>query len=248
MTTQSLRWTPPRRRRGFTAIELTAVASIIAILALILVPILRGRLANARVVATNDDMRSIEIAMMLANAENQLFFRLSDLDNPQNEVPLALWNQPLDPVTNSNVFAAMSATWNGPYMTYNDGRFVTLAQLDASFPLMRRVEGGAGSGPILLLNQSGLTDPLTSLLRDELGQRHPVDQWQSPFLFFAPEPFGANAGSIAVTTESFFAVAAVYSLGPDRLPGDLQNPQAQHFFRESGVLGNPNSDDLIRIF
>jgi type II secretory pathway pseudopilin PulG len=234
-----------KRRLGFTAIELTAVASIIALLALILVPILRGRLANARFTATQDDMRSIEIAQMLANAENSAFFRLSDLDNPQNEIPMALWNIPLDPVNDINIFTAFAESWNGPYITYNNTRFITLAQLTVGWPELVRVNGGPGNGPILVLQQ-GVVDPITLLPRDELGQRHPIDAWNAPFIFFAPEPFGPLAGNIAIGQESNFSVAVVYSLGPNRRAGDLLNPTAVHYFRESGVLGT--GDDLTRIF
>ena len=58
-----------RRRRGFTAIEVSAVATIIAILALILIPIMRGRVDEAKRVAATEDMSGIEKAETLAFAD-----------------------------------------------------------------------------------------------------------------------------------------------------------------------------------
>ena len=45
-----------RCRRGVTAVEMIAVVTIIAILALTLIPILRGRVAHSRVVAAREEM------------------------------------------------------------------------------------------------------------------------------------------------------------------------------------------------
>jgi hypothetical protein len=50
-------------------IAVIAVASIIALLALIVVPVVRNRVASARIVSTQDDMRGIEIAQVIANGD-----------------------------------------------------------------------------------------------------------------------------------------------------------------------------------
>ena len=69
-----------RHNRGFTAIEVSAVATIIAILALILIPIVRNRVAEARLVAAQDDMASIEKAQSIAYGFTGKYFGLMGLE------------------------------------------------------------------------------------------------------------------------------------------------------------------------
>src|SRR5689334_11618569 len=75
---------PGTRRAGFTAIEISAVATIIAIMALILIPIVRNRVEEARKVAAQDDMAGIEKAESLAYGYSNFYFRLQDLSRPES--------------------------------------------------------------------------------------------------------------------------------------------------------------------
>lgn len=251
---------PVRRRRGFTAIELTAVASIIALLALILLPIVRKRVAQTRFVAASDDMRTIEVAETFASADTGHYVRLIDLDNGPLDattgndltVPRAFWNEPVP----AAVFQAFRDTWDGPYTTFNKGKFQTLNLLAAARPELFRgfpaAPAGiplADDGPILILTfptaQQG--NDFASILESA----YPIDPWGSPYIFFGNSPIGANGGTIAITNESNFSTATVYSLGPDGLPGDgnVTAPTATDsrlYFRETGVLGG--GDDLVRRF
>lgn len=258
---------PRRRRLGFTAIELTAVASIIAILALILMPIVRKRVAQTRLVAAEDDMRTIEIAETLANADTGFFFRLSDLNNPSvietllqadpegaiRTVPNGYWNQPITNFFNNTNFdqAALSQivqNWKGPYTSFNNTKSELLAVLLTTQPEMFRTFPGSGpgsnDGPILVLT-GGSSQEDDDLLRDE---ETPIDPWGNPYLFFGPNRVGRNAGTIALNQneETDFGVSIVYSLGPNGLPGNLVNPTSRQFFRDAGTLGL--GDDLSRTF
>lgn len=259
-----------RRWRGFTAIELTAVASIIALLALILLPIVRKRVAQTRITAASDDMRTIEVAETFAHADTGHYFRLIDLDNgpydstkgDDGEVPRAYWNEPVPDVN----FQALRDTWGGPYTQFNNTKFVFVGDLINARPeLFRGLPTApaplADDGPILIINfpqpqptggHQGNDFSGTLTTRAQERSRYPVDPWGSPYIFFGDGPIGASGGTIAVTPpESNFSVATVYSLGPDGLPGDgaltaANAANSAFYFREAGVLGN--GDDLVRRF
>lgn len=170
--TKRTRPAPAPARRGFTAIELTAVATIITILALILLPIVRNRVDQARVVAAEDDMRTIEIAQVLARADTGHFFRISDLDNPiadpediqdavddgdeaeldsvLGQLPTAYWNRPiplfaLDGTETSFDIRGhpLVSMWKGPYTRFSTTKFETLETLVTLAPqLFRSVDIG----------------------------------------------------------------------------------------------------------
>lgn len=258
-----------RDRWGFTAIELAAVASIIAILALILIPIVRQRIRSSRVTAALDDMRTIEIAETFARADTGQYFRLMDLDNgPFDDtalnpldgdrlVPRAYWNKPISPVT----FPSVVQTWNGPYTTFNVSKFeridILLVQRAEMFRILTNPGNpstgtpptGVGTGPILVLQFGNLLLGDDSLLLNE--SLHPMDPWGGPYIFFGDGPIGPNGGPIAINLESNFSIAQVYSMGPDGVPGDadlvgFDPSDPANYFRETGALGT--GDDLVRRF
>jgi type II secretory pathway pseudopilin PulG len=248
---------PIRRRRAFTAIELTAVASIIALLALILLPIVRKRVAQSRLTAAQDDMRTIEIAQTFARADTGHYVRLIDLDNGPNDpgvsdlaVPRGYWNEPIP----AGSFQPFRDTWDGPYTTFNDTKAISISELLVTRPELFRglpssPAAGADDGPILVLTFG--TAALGNDFADPTTNRHPVDPWGSPYIFFGDSPIGPNGGTIAISTESNFSTATVYSLGPDGRPGDGSNPaidptDSANYFRETGVLGT--GDDITRRF
>ncbi len=230
-------------RFGFTAVELTAVASIIAILSLILMPIVRKRVAESRLVAAADDMRTIQIAQSLALADTGQYFRLADLDNPSTTAggtPLAFWNRP----TTLIEFDILGRTWNGPYTTFSQTKFESLSVLLASSQSMifRVVNasdivqsGVLVRGPIMILDLGSGPE----------NQDTPIDPWGSPYIFFG-DTVNGNVANLALTTESNFGIAIVYSLGPDGIPGNGPGADSIEYFRESGALGE--GDDLSRTF
>jgi type II secretory pathway pseudopilin PulG len=259
---------------------LAAVASIIAILSLILVPIVRGRLEVARFTAAIDDLRTIEIAQTLANADTGFFYRLCDLDNPAADletfndptstlaeratamrpVPNGTWNTPFTPAEQSRggQIGRIGATWNGPYTTFNNTKFLPLTTLAGlaghlfrqvnidSFPATNIL--GTGPMPIYRSTAAANTDPFL----DDFAnlENHPIDPWGSAYLFFGPGRMGIAAGSTEVNpplnNESNFGTAVAYSLGPDGRPGNIATTNPLAFFRETGILGT--EDDITRIF
>lgn len=247
-----------RRRRGFTAIELTAVASIIALLALILLPIVRKRVAQTRLTAAQDDMRTLEIAQTFARADTGHYVRLLDLDNGPNDaaagddgaVPRAYWNEPIPTVN----FASFRETWDGPYTTFNQGKSLPINELVNARPELFRglpsnPVAGADDGPILILTFTGAGQG--NDFADITASEYPIDPWGAPYIFFGDGPIGPNGGTIAISNESNFSTAVIYSLGPDGRPGDgtiatVDPTDSRNYFRETGVLGE--GDDIVRRF
>lgn len=274
---------PDRSRRGFTAIELTAVATIITILALILLPIIRNRVDQARLVAAEDDMRTIEIAEVLARADTGQFYRISDLDNPLadpddlqvaidsgNEtqldpfigrLPAAYWNRPipnfaLDGTETSFdiITEPIVSMWQGPYTRFSNTKFQLLQTLLTARPtLFRSYDVGTGAnlalnatnglgGPILIIRNT-LNDEQDDFVRQETTA---IDPWGAPYIFFGAERVQTNLPVGIAGNESNFGIAAVFSLGPDGLPGDGGLDDETIYYREQGVIGE--GDDLARTF
>lgn len=279
-----------RARRGFTAIELTAVATIITILALILLPIVRKRVDQARLVAAEDDMRTIEIAQVLARADTGEFYRISDLDNPavdpedladavasgletrmdalMGQLPSAYWNRPIPGFALNGTETSFDirthplvAKWTGPYTRFSNTKFQTLESLVSARPTMFRsvdigidpaadlafggstagVAHGEG-GPILIVRNT------TNDLQDDAADNETtaIDPWGAPYVFFGAERVATNLPVGISGNESNFGIAAVFSLGPDGLPGDGGADNETLYYREQGLIGT--GDDIARTF
>jgi len=232
---------------GFTAIEIAMVATVIAILALIILPLFRKRTEDAKLVAARDDMRSLRAALILANADTDWWFRLQDLDNtteynsppihPELEVPQAIWNRRLSPAERQAL--ATEERWTGPYASFS--RFVYLAQINWDYPQLppeyqlTYVDKrylfhlpGSNGGPILHL---GPPD-------DSRYDKIPVDPWGNPYLFFGPGKLDMPAA------ETEYSDAVIYSLGPNGVPGNITSGATNYinYLRETGILGT--GDDL----
>lgn len=213
----------PSRSLGFTAIELTAVAAIIALLALVLIPIVRKRVDESRFVAAADDMKTIETAQVLANADVGKYFRLCDLDNGPADadilktstnttdleramasVPRAYWNE-----VNSLIFGTTGGSakgtqvvlqWKGPYTTFNKSKYVLVSGLRPT--MIRKVStagtsnSGAEDGPILVLDGTADADKDSPPFTSQEKQEevHPIDPWGSPYLFFGPGRINTPTG------------------------------------------------------
>jgi prepilin-type N-terminal cleavage/methylation domain-containing protein len=239
-------------RRGFTAIEMAMVATVIAILALIVMPLFRNRVEEAKLAAAKADLESLMKSEILAQADTSFFFRLEDLDNVINndpaivpaagitiETPPVIFYPPYtkDPrsltLDEWHNLAGTKSTpkFKGPYCTFTHTAPYSEALVDYPY-LFRSVN--SGYSPIRDLRQGGYRpagDP--GVFSDAPNNRIPVDPWGNPYLFFPP------------TEETSYNYSAIYSLGPDGLPGDAGNGMgitAASYLRETGVLGT--GDDL----
>lgn len=170
---------PGAASRGFSAIEVTAVAAIIFTLALILVPIVNKRVDESKRVSAEDDMAAIEKAEQLAFGYTGHYFRLHDLVRPQpdevekrpdtngvtiglGKVPPAFWNRPASTAERTTLMTQ----WTGPYLPpFNVQRSLSLAQLGLNRPdLINTNQAGLptgytgitpGGGPIFLFVDDG---------------------------------------------------------------------------------------------
>lgn len=269
---------PPTRPalQGFTAIEIAAVAAIIAILTLIMVPIVRNRVAESKIVAAQDDMHTIEKAQSMAFGYTDFYFRLFDLVRPESnqdptltadqrdrewrKLPPATWNRIVP--FQSGPYQRLVENWKGPFMSVQNSLTVR-EMFNAGFDYLFRFNDGTGvGGPILLyvdgtwdegVNNEWLRNSADAL--DRLP--YPVDPWGNPYLFFGAGE--ANPPNDIVSRfpdgeEVDYSTALVVSLGPDGLPGNPDGKPANYetdpvtYYRESGILGEPGSDDLVREF
>lgn len=238
---------------GFTAIEIAMVATVIALLAMIVLPLFRKRTDEAKLVAAQDDMRGLRDALILANADSEKWFRLQDLDNTQQynepaqnpdlEVPLCTWNIPLTPA--ERLALATEERWVGPYASVS--RIVYLGEINLNFPLPPEIAATAKyvPKPYLFRTYGGASNegPILTLPGEDVGlDKIPVDPWGNPYIFFGPGTLGERS------TETDYSNAVIYSLGPNGAPGDLTAGITNSFYytREAGILGS--YDDLSVTF
>jgi len=237
------------RRRGFTAAELSAVAAIIAILALIVIPIFRDRVDEARRVGTLDDMQGLAKALLLANADVSFYPRLNDLDNGPQYTPTAVRPEIEVPLGDNNSRftdarrVGLQTQWKGPYAAFQN--HLTLGQLE----FLRDDYLSVNFGPIRIFGTLPLGNG--SNLNDSTIDRYPTDHYGSPYIFFAPGTYVATIGS-PTGNESSFSNGVIYSLGPDASigvglgPSGNPDPLTNPGRRENGSLGT--GDDLTYIF
>jgi prepilin-type N-terminal cleavage/methylation domain-containing protein len=239
-------------RRGFTAIEITMVATIIAIIALLILPLFRSRTDDAKVAAVRDELDSIVKAAVLANADTGHWFRLCDMDNtqlntvdtcpgapldPGTEIPIAYWNQTI--TCNQRDMLSTAQSWQGPYLAFKK-----------TIPLQTLINDNhpalwSNGGPLFYIGGAGAAVDGTIGAGDASDDRYPVDPWGAPYIFFGPGKLGHNPAS-----ESDFGNGVVYSLGENGIPGgdDLLSATitGSDFTRETGIIGT--GDDWKFIF
>jgi type II secretory pathway pseudopilin PulG len=217
--------TEAQSSRGFTAVEIAMVATVIAIFALIALPIFRNRVEEAKLAAARADLASLMKASILAKADTGFHVRLEDLDNTENNIPTGDPNgiiletppfvYPVGPaslrqsLTLAQIqnFAgpATAPKFRGPYITFQ--RFTTYGQLQSS-----------ALGGVLLQSFTGnRLSPIQDVppgqaqgpgLFDSVNNRIPIDPWGNPYLFFP------------ATGETGYSNSVIYSMGPNGLPGD----------------------------
>ncbi|MGI8906588.1 MAG: prepilin-type N-terminal cleavage/methylation domain-containing protein [Candidatus Sumerlaeaceae bacterium] len=232
-------------QRGFTAIEIAMVATVIAIFALIVLPIFRNRVEEAKLAAARADLVSMMKALTLEQADTGAFVRLEDLDNTSFNLPTtppAIGITIETPIftypTNHDVyqrrsldddgwrkFAGSKTTpkWKGPYISFQNYIGYDEALNNTSMiPIMRsRATSDNLDRPIQDIPQSGGNGgpPTDAQLFDSQDpanpNRIPVDPWGTPYLFYPPDN-----GSFQ-RTETGYGESWLVSLGPDGFPGDL---------------------------
>lgn len=227
------------------------VATVIAILALLILPIYRERVEKARETAALDELASLAKAILLVNADVNIYPRLNDLDNgPQispagaidvaNEPPVASWNATLETAQLRRTRASVVENWNGPYAAYR--KTLTLGEIDG-LTTPNGLWFSDNGGPIYSVSTvagTQYTDPVGNVFEDDGDDRYPVDPWGTPYIYFGPETvFNSGVGRA-------LNYSVLYSLGQDGLPGSAPDLFSDPDFlsRTGGFLGDPNSDDL----
>jgi prepilin-type N-terminal cleavage/methylation domain-containing protein len=243
--------------RGFTAVELTMVAAIIAIIALLAVPLFRKRVEEARQKACLDELQSLSKAEALVYAETGYYFRLNDLDNTTLytedatsaalEVPVAIWNREisLEARTSERARLATSdARWNGPYCSFP--RFAYLDQLVNNYdPYMFRFQGSQSppgnprKGAILILEENQPNSNYPGLDIVDIGvatDKYPLDPWGNPYFFFGggDDPMGRldplrsdSDGPLSGGLFRNYPTAIIFSMGPDGFPGNAGDYESE---------------------
>lgn len=260
-----------RGRRGFTAVEITMVATVIAILALLVLPIFRDRVEAARLAAAQDELDSIAKAILMVEADIGKGFqpRLQDLDNGEPlggvaivrgdiEPPVAAWNwtleEPEQPFSRQRVVSG----WKGPYLSFK--RFAYVNSTGALNPELDP-RWWTNTGNVLVVGQAGIpnftgfggpwTDNVNLTAGDEeLADRYPIDPWGSPYLFFGKGRFDLSTAATNNVPPNAgdnyeYPNARLYCLGPNGVPGNsVAAPFSvpNDYRREGGVLGT--GDDI----
>lgn len=226
-----------KEKRGFTAVEIAMVATVIAILALLILPLFRTRTEEAKITAARDDMRSLAIAEMAAFADTGHYFRLQDLDNtqqydsniirPDKDVPVAYWNNPLS----AEQRAILAATWKGPYTSLP--KYKTYQEMSIRTYLFQSA-GGTGGAIMDLTSRSAAVGGGTPVVSTDAPEdKMPIDPWGNPYLFFGT----GRRNELAPAEESDYGTAIIYSLGPDGQAGNERGYDPYLYVRETGVLG-----------
>lgn len=236
------------RRRGFTAMEIAMVATVIAILALIVLPIFRNRVEDAKVAAAKSDITTLMKAETLVKADASFYVRLEDLDNGMNNDPptppatgITLETPPFvyqeTPPAQRRVLTQAewhnlagtksSPKFKGPYATLpHIATYLELRQSTIAPYVLRSVTTDPAS-PVWDIPENMSTTGLF----DANENRIPIDPWGNPYLFFP------------ATGETGYTNSVIYCLGPDGLPGSLSGGSYQDYLR-GAANGLGNGDDM----
>jgi len=235
------------------------VITVIAILALMILPLFRDRVEAARRAAAQDEIKSLLTAEVLAFADTGYYFRLQDLDNtreyndppirPDDEVPITSWNRAFT-LEERRKLRGGSNEWKGPYVSIGKIKYMEAVDALNAVPEFFWSYPQRG-GPIMDLTPgAGWLGP--SGWQDSAEDKVLIDPWGTPYLFFGPGQLLEEGGSY-VSMETDFGHGVIYSLGSDGMPGDsipyqgnppLANPtNSPALLREAGVLGD--GDDFF---
>lgn len=203
-----------RRRKAFTAVEVTMVAAVIAILALIILPLFQKRAEKAKVAAAQDDLQGLAKAEILANADTDWYFRLQDLDNTKHYDPATLWQDDTqahiavpyavwDRVLSLNEREVLARRWEGPYVAVQTLSCTLLGEAEP--------QRGGTWNPAFFTQNHLAKSPILVFNEDKNEDKIPTDPWGGPYIFYAPSETEYNYK---------FSNAVIYSMGANGLPGD----------------------------
>lgn len=252
--------------RGFTAVEIAMVASVIAILALLILPIFRQRAEEARLAAAQDEVQSLVKALLLVEADipgGRFLPRLQDLDNRSyKDDPGGVGTSPSPSVALEPPRAYWlpgNATIRGRFISIDDpqftinypgtiipnwsGPYVAYRNTIPLSDLVARFDAATDGRSNTTESRAPGTGPIAVFDGgiDALSlnnDRYPIDPWGHPYLLFGPE-------------ETIYNIRAIYSVGPDGVPGPIPGTPggaAADYDRRNGVLGVLGSDDIEFIF
>ena len=239
------------RQRGFSAIEVTMVATVIAILALIALPVFLERVKDAREKATLDEMAQISKAQQLAYADTGHYFRLQDLDNTSRYtditgiegvtyedskqdprqfefsknrhiyIPNIYWNSNNELSLSQRRILARQ--WKGPYVKYQ--------QKDGEGSIFWRDIRINVDFFNLLTTTSGDGGPIPHFSDPAPPPGPTEDQYDNDEDLYPVDAWGTPYIFFATdlpsndsdqANETFYHSAYIFSCGPDGLPGDGQ--------------------------
>lgn len=267
MKTGTLKTAARRGDHGFTAVEIAMVAAVIAILSLIVLPIYRNRVDDAKIAAAQADLNALMKAEQAVQADTDAYARLEDLDNVQlfgymgappaagidKEVPFFIYIKPANPSVPLDTRHVMDATervrfagtdqnpkWRGPYIAFQRSMmYQDLLNINA-FPLRDYYLASKNPGPGSY--QLAVQDiPGVGNLKDSNENRYPIDPWGNPYMFFPPTGNGADAN--AATQE--FPSSVIYSLGPNGQPGDGNQALNASAYTREYVAQNPGAKFVL---
>ena len=107
-----------RRQRGFTLIELVVVVSILALLAVIIVPTVLGRLNDARKTAAKTDITNLMQALKLYKLDN---LRYPTAEQGLQALAAKPTGGPIPPNWRPYVEKLPTDPWKSPYQYLNPG-------------------------------------------------------------------------------------------------------------------------------
>lgn len=232
-----------RRRRGFTAVEIAMVATVIAILALLIIPIFRKRTDEAKLAAASDEIQSLAKAYLIVESDLDGFQpRLQDLDNVEKDdstitnvtldPPIAEWNRTLgfaiDGVTAvADTRPTVIQNFRGPYIAFR--RADTVDNIIAIYGNDITYTNG---GPIYVVGADGPDYAAGPVTDDPVNDRYPLDPWNAPYVYYG--------------RETDFKVRHLVSFGPDGVPGDGVGGPANIYQRpETAGAELGTGDDII---
>jgi type II secretory pathway pseudopilin PulG len=202
---------------------MVAVATIVSILALVIIPMLRKRVQDSKATAARYEMNKLAEIINLAYADTERYFRLQDLDNgqtldtggvvdPTSDVPVAYYTNTSDRIVlplAASERATLAQRWNGAYVPFHNA--MKIGDLRTYRPEMI----DESNGPVFAT-------------AEEDGDLYPLDPWGNPYVFLAPE--------------TDYRSPVLYSMGPDGMPGVVTAPTNADYQRPSGILGQ--GDDI----
>jgi type II secretory pathway pseudopilin PulG len=222
------------------------VATVIAIFALLVLPIFRNRVEQAKIAAAQADLVSMYKALTLEEADTGFYVRLEDLDNTAydtsknppaigvtTEVPIFTYGQNGDLRLNKSLTfnewgqlagPRTSPKWKGPYITFQN--YVSYYDVlnDAKFnPMLRSKNTDYNYRPIQDVPQTGGAAPgdprgVANNLFDSADQARPNRIPVDPW--GNPYLFYPPDSNSGPGTETGYGQSWLVSMGPDGLPGD----------------------------